>query len=438
MSKRFLQIFIILAAIAAMAGSSVARNYEINLYGASAQYLVWNEQARDFLQNVVGCTGIKYTGDGKLGITMGTKGADTYIIRYTAKASYDGIYACKGQVPPPEVGGQPSCSSAGPRYRDMIDESLVSEADWADHTIDPATTPKKCCIVTVGASDVAGETFSQYSEGQLKGHLGGGWVTRNLQPIDTTGLIYHRPLVVPFGFFANNALAYNPSALHTEYDPNNVTNLTRLQAVLIFSGQASMWTDFCPWPPCWWPIPWPPIWWPRHFVKPSIYPEKYIVRCMRHAGSGTHATLHAAVMRGDWPLVTSESESTFFNDGSSDMMKCIEQNAGYDGEIAAAVGYADADQGCGPNTSYPTTYQLTYQGAPANKYTIALGVYDFWSAQWLYECYTRGQDTALDALHAQFFTYADSHLPASKANFWANKTEMTVEKATDWSYPGRI
>ncbi|MEW6380215.1 MAG: hypothetical protein AB1611_11505 [bacterium] len=398
MSKRCLQVLVIVMAILAMAGRSGAATININIYGASAQYLFWNDAADNFLASI-GCTNIQQAEDSskKHGITKGTKGADTYYIRYSSKASFDGIYSCKGQVPPPEVGGQPSCAG-NPRNREMADEN---NTNWATKLVNGL----KCVEVTIGASDVGGECFGQYTEGKLKGHYDRAnqpYVYRNVGPIDTTGMTIYKPLVVPFGFFAN-------TAIETE-----VSNLTRLQAVLIFARKAFVWSDF----------------------GPTTYPVKDIVACLRHAGSGTHATLDNVVFRTDtWPLATTEDDwGVWFNDGSSDMMRCIEQNGGFSTDTAAAVGYADADQLVG-TSSYPHVYALNYMGASAAKENITNCVYDFWAEQHLYEC--NPNDSVTHPIVLQLIAYASNpaNLPASKAAYWATQSEMLCEKANCRAYP---
>lgn len=283
------------AALLALTANAEAATREINLYGASAQYLFWNDAADNFLATK-GCSGgitQAQNSDGKHGITIGracsSYANDDIIIRYSSKASYDGIYAMKG------VGNPDSCAT-------NFERKMANEATISGTTVGGT----KCVDVTLGCSDVAGETFLQESEGTLKGHLGGDYVTRSFSRIDTTGLTPYRPLVVPFGFFAHNTVT--------------LSNLSRLQAVMIYAGKVVNWNQF-----------------------DAALPANQIVACLRHAGSGTHATLDAAVMRGDANLITLEDPMgiyggpvVYFNDGSSDMMNCINDNA-------YAVGYADAD-----------------------------------------------------------------------------------------------
>jgi ABC-type phosphate transport system substrate-binding protein len=234
----------------------------------------------------------------------------------------------------------------------------------------------------------------------------------------------YRPIVVPFAFFRNNG----PGT------PVPFDNMSRLMATSIFSSQVTDWNQFDP-----------------------TLPSLPIVVCMRHAGSGTHATLDAAVMRGDYNLeqyealpgsfpVTSGFQSvTYFNDGSSDLMRCVGGAAGafsgYTGQ--GAVGYADADKVVmtPPITgtysgSYGEVKLMTWQGETAEKKNIVNGKYDFWSAQWLYA--SSGESTEvldlIDALAA--FASDPANLALSgKGDYWAAQDEMMVEKATDFTYP---
>ena len=412
--KKGLKTLGIIAAAATILGGSnaTAATYNINIYGASAQYLFWNDTADDFLTNKVGCSNVQQaqhtdpvTGKNKHGITKGTKqnGAvtDTYYIRYTSKASYDGIYSCYGETSVP--GGQPSCSSQGPRYREMADENNTNFGTGVVSAL-------ACKKVTIGASDVAGETFGQSSSGAKYGPAGGGNVSRTVPKIDTQakGLTtYYRPVMVPFGFFANK------TALP------NLDNLTRLQALMVFSGKAFYWSDFGP-----------------------SYPAKDVIACLRHAGSGTHATLNAAVMRNDENLADTEAAPyIWFNDGSSEEMACVNVNGGESTSTAGAVGYADADQKekcfdgpLGASAKYANTVSLKYNGAAATRDNIKGAVYSFWSHQWLYECEPAAAE---HSLIVDLYNYAKdaSHLPASKQAYWSTESEMTLNKGTDYSMP---
>ena len=393
MLRKTLKALVAGAGLLAIVGTASAAEVNINIYGASAQYKFWNAAATTFLEGE-GCTDVVKGEDdsGKHGVTRGTCGSDTVYVRYSAKASYDGIYSCKGEVPP---SGQPTCEGSGSRYREMAD------------TVDFGTgvvSALGCKEVTIGASDVAGGTFGQQSSGLLKGCNGSSTTmeSRSIPSIDTTGMTYYRPIVVPFGFFANTAVG------------ENVTNLTRLQALMLFSGKAFFWSDFGP-----------------------NFPNKDTIVCLRHAGSGTHATLAAAVMRNDYPLAK-EADCPYisFNDGSSDMMKCVNTNGGESTDTAAAVGYADADALVGKEATYPDVKLLTYQGAAATRDNIQNGVYSFWSAQWLYECDPTDTATHPWVVALNEFASDDANLAITgKGDYWSAQSSMNVDKANDFALP---
>lgn len=347
-------------------GAAQATEYNINIYGASAQYKFWNSQADDFLTNIKGCTTVQQAEErdvnnnptGVHGITYGT-GCDnghSYYIRYTSKASYDGIYACKGDTTAPN----PDCSTFGPKFRKMANEN---NTDWANNKVNGTV----CKEVTIGASDVSGKAFGQ------SGPLG-----TSVPAIDTTLLdpTAERPFAITFGFFKNRN------------DFPELKNISRLQALMIFSGKASYWNQFGTNEDC--------------DEQEYTYPNKRIRVCLRSAGSGTHATLDRAVMRSDQNLINAASPVRIFNSGSSGMMACINTNT----PSYASIGYADADQreetwncidknancdgidynGAPADLKYPNVEAIRYEGVVANAANVAHCKYSFWSAQWLYKC----------------------------------------------------
>ena len=460
--KKVLKSAIIGASMLGLVSTAQAAT-EINIYGASAQYLFWNDAADDFL-TAKGCTGVQQAEDaaGKSGITRGSNctgltGNPDVIIRYKSKASYDGIRAMKGINP------NNDCLQ-GPLYRPMADEG---QTDWTNGVVNG----EKCVDVTLGASDVAGETFVQESHGQKKGHLGGGWIDMSFSGIDTTGLDNYQPLVVPFGFMVNNSVTVkrcvspNPAGAHKAmsswgnvcWDPANtgnsedcvgyykciggacsgginngnacsvakdcpdvnltetqceevpLDNISRLMAVIIYSGDAWYWNDFG-----------------------AYFSSAPIVVCMRHAGSGTHATLDAAVMRGDANLIVREkatNPTVWFNKGSSDLMRCVDQ-------LAGAIGYVDADRLAGTK-NYENTHAVKYQGVEPTRETIRNGWYDFWSAQWLYEDPNEPNYAVTHPVVTELvaFASAPANIPSTKADYWATLNEMVYTKITDWTYP---
>jgi hypothetical protein len=427
-----------------LAATANAANIDLNLYGASAQFTFWSNLGKSFLVATYGCDNATTTSHvdnvtGKVhGITIGRScditgtNLDTIYFRYSAKASYDGPFAVLASSNPQADLACGSATEAQRRKRRMADETSIDNTGKITNT-------SKCVDVHIGASDVAGESFVQSSSGQLKGPLGGGAITRSFSAINTSTLTARQPVVVPFGFFADNRTKVFKCVGGT-HDGNLCTTATaaidcggtgtctqkviddisREMAVQIFGGQAYFWSDFG-----------------RSFSVDgkTAGVDDYVVACFRHAGSGTAATLDWAVMNnGKWGLNIPLSESTsapivYFNDGSSDMMNCIQNRLG-------AIGYADADQSISG-----TVVALKYNGVPGRRNTIRNGNYDFFSNQWLYidaPWLPAQQETMFNAL----VTYASNPANLSttgslgnKAIYWATKNEMVWNKATDKVYP---
>lgn len=397
MLKNIFKATIIGLGVVAAAATVHAATTEVTLYGASAEYKLWNDLADNFCTDngwtPVGAA--KEDTSGKHGIIECTKnsGADTLIIRYTSKASYDGIYSATGTTVPAALGGQPSCT-------------VVDEREVAGSYADPDTLV--CKQVTLGASDVPGAAFGQESHGDEDGQ-GPGTETID-RVVDAINIApdYPSTLVVPFGFFANS------TALP------GITNLTQVQAGIIFSGTWTNWADFAGNDGS-----------TANAGDPNTYPNKYVIGCYRHAGSGTHATMAADVMApAKQSLPTNEALPYIqFNDGSSDMQLCVENN-GYEGTgdyEYGAVGYMDCDR-TGSNM-----HLLTYMGVACNKDNIINGVYPFWNANVLYV--NANAPAAAKTVANQMATYAKSHVPASKADWWPTEAEMRVTKPNGYGWP---
>lgn len=404
-----------------MANSASAAQYNVNIYGASAQYTYWTTAAPAFLrakgcaaadiryaakkvsgreQGIAWCAGSVGVG-GVTGHGFNNDNHD-YFIRYSANASYDGVMAVQNNSTyMPSDDSRAGCS-AGERL-------MANEAGntWVQTLpVNPLNLGNigsvSCKDVVVGASDVAASSFNQRSKGYLTGHKeygvpGATEVVRDIKgiTINTANYSYVRPLVVPFAFFAHNTVPYD--------------NVTRLMVTSIFSGQVANWMDFS-----------------------DSNPDLPVVACLRHAGSGTHATLDKAVMRKDFPLVNQQitpaatygmSPVVWFNSGSSDEMNCINENQG-------AIGYADADRANMANTK-----RLYWMGASPIKANITKGLYDFWSNQWLY--YAKSESSQIRSLITGLNTFAGNpaNMPSSLAAYWAAESEMAVAKGNDAEYP---
>ena len=415
MVKKYMKSAILGLSMLAIGGIANAAIVQINMYGASAEYNYWTVADQNWLTQA-GCNaldvyeaktspngiavcnhagadnvipaGSQHAGAPNLGI-----GGNTVILRYSSKASYDGVEAIQNK----NDFGTPGCAANNQRL--MADEA---QSNWATNAVNGT----KCVTVNVAASDVHAETFNQESHGALNGPAGGAQTDRIVSglsvdvgagPLQFTNV---SPLVVPFSFFKNSTLP-------------TISNMSRLMATQIFAGQVTNWNQL-----------------------DTTMASTPIVVCMRHAGSGTVATLDAAVMRGDYSLVNTEvlvtdplylaglAPETYFNDGTGQMMPCISGKAG-------AIGYADSDRtdaGC---------TRITYQGVVGDRAHIKEGQYDFWSGQELY--WQNNLPAATLALINNIIAYVSNpaNLPASETNWWATASEMGVAKSTDTQYPFR-
>ncbi len=429
----------------ALAATASAADLELNIYGASAQGKFWNEYAKAFVEAPVanggaGCTGTTIVGyadsSKKLGITVGqncalTGSNDKVIIRYTANKSVEGPRAVMNLDPQ----SNDSCISGQPF------DNLRKQADWSS----TEGFTQKCKEVHVGASDVGSEAFTQESHGQKNGLFGGGQydevlLGQNIPGLTQIGTV-SKPLVIPFAFFANNNLEIN--------------HINRQQALLLFSGQVHTWSQFGP-----------------------GYPEKTVGLCMRHAGSGTHATLDKAIMRGDAFLASNEFldyyglgvglPQVMFHESSTNALQCLQENGRivdgahvYPPSEVGVIGYLDADaitnttgylaDGTEVNQSAATNVKrLRYNGGaegmtPANftayghsqlKNDIINGSYEFWAPQWLYIDKTQETPSTIN-LYNKMMAYAASRtLPCPGLGcYWLTGDELKVNKANDSAIP---
>ncbi len=139
-------------------------------------------------------------------------------------------------------------------------------------------------------------------------------------------------------------------------------------------------------------------------------------------------------MHDSWGAQLLQNENTdsdngtiaYFNDGSSDMMTCINGQS-------YSVGYADADQSL---TSYTNVSRLKYNGVSPSAFNIIYGNYDnFWSVQKAY--YSAGLSSSQKTLVDSMMTFANNpdNLPSSMAQYYAAECELGYTKDKDDSYP---
>jgi hypothetical protein len=189
MLRKALKGLLIGGALLGMTATAQAADYQMNMYGASAQYKFWLNLAPDFLTDAAGgaCTAVTQCEvDSKNGIAVGTGctfatgGPHTITVRYSNQASVDGIVAVNDTN----------------HNRNMANNATCSALALAE--------------VNLGASDVAYDRFGQQTRGWSKGNLNytaapsfpyvrGPWT--NAEPDEV-----FNPIVVPFAFFANNSV----------------------------------------------------------------------------------------------------------------------------------------------------------------------------------------------------------------------------------------
>jgi hypothetical protein len=438
--KKIIKTAVLSASLVALTSTAFAADLTLNLYGSSAQAKFWNANTATFMTTSVanggeGCasvvTGFADPGTNKLGITIGSSCAANnggrVIIRYTSNKSVEGLFAAAGQNP-----YQTDSTVCG------NDPTLRNQANDVNGN---GTFSSACQKVDVAVSDVASESFTQSSAGNYN-----GWVTVNpaqninLSTANIPGQNYfgasQQPIIVPFSFYANSKVG--------------ITNLNRQQALLLFSGNIPTWSLFGP-----------------------GYPSKNVVVCMRHAGSGTLATLDKAIVRGDRTLVSNQEVGAanggkalppfvWFMQGTPDMLNCINANGNYPDTGSAsygAIGYADSDAITASynsdgsenvSASYPNVQRLTYngggQGETAANFTtygysavkngIVNGGYEFWSAQ---EMYLNPNDQAnanLVSLYNNAVAFASNPQACPGLGcYWAAATELNVTKESDTTVP---
>jgi hypothetical protein len=437
------------ASLMALAGSASA--IDINIYGASAQWTFWNSLANDYLasQGCTTITGPVVDSTGKHGITSGTGAgacAAGINIRYSSKASYDGVFAamgsCNGQT-----GCNPNPDSCGNPSRLMITST--------------SNTALSCQPITIGASDVAAASFTQASHGLLKGPLGGAQTDRVFTGITLPSNVTaaHGGIVVPFGFFLNNSVQLSkcvsgPNAGLQCNDTTapgfcgagtcttgNVDNVSREMVANIFNGQSSyFWSDFGD---------------GYSVTGKTAQTNDFIVACIRHAGSGTVSTLDWSVMNSKWgaalavnaqPVLGGASETVYFNDGTPDEMNCVNGSGAWTG--AGAIGFADGDiliPASGLTNPYTSTYAVNYNGFAPQRVNVRNGLYDFFTNEWLFiNTSTYPAGSAENTQFNNLIAYASNptHITATtlqgKANYWTAVTEMKFNKSTDQKYPAYV
>jgi hypothetical protein len=287
----------------------------------------------------------------------------------------------------------------------------------------------------VGPLDTTGVTFAPDYGIDAKGVT----ARATLNKTGLTDITPGQTLATPFAFWINKAVTATQCTAglvgnycntstdcNTVYGTNNgtcgaaasITNITRLQATLLFSGQVPTW-DYLG----------------------QYFTAQPVVLCLRHAGSGTHATLDNAVMTAGqtgWGSSLVQTQDPvgppviWFNNASADEMACVngDTTSATTGSLIGAVGYSDADAGPAANT-----VEVKYNGMFPVRSAMRDGLYDFYAIAHYYT--NNSNDAAHNTLATNMVIWAENpaNMAPAKANYWATVAEMNYIKASDTAYP---
>jgi hypothetical protein len=282
------------------------------------------------------------------------------------------------------------------------------------------------------------------------------------------------PLIYPFAFYVNTGVtstrcnSSSPTTAnidnfciddsacgstagnHTYCTAQTIDNITRLQAVALFSGNIAYWSDFG-----------------GYFVK-----NLPVTLCLRHSGAGTLAAMDFGVMQGTndasgWGgnFVTNESRwvngnppYAYFNDLASDETNCLKaaagtavsaKNAGGQTDTqepvpaaakAGAIGFVDADT-VGSAGNY---VQIRYNGVWPTRVTMRDGIYDnYWILDRLYAATATGigLKTGQQMIYAEMLTLEsqpteiNSTTVPSQYLYYGSPNELYFQKGNANVYP---
>ena len=478
-----LAIAVVLLGAAGPARSS--NTYDLNIYGCSAEWFLWSQTAPTFLSTTGGCTGVESavsgttyfmaTATGCTGFT-GVNSDDTVNIRATYNTSNDAIWAVIGTKDPADT----SCNGTDPtgslHYRLQPPSISVSSSNGTT-TYSLASQP--ACPSAWEPRTKPDQFFTQESHGLKSGMLSSSaaWIDRCFVPVGTNpadcqcynpygGLVackpavdgrtlsYYRVVADPTAFYVNKAVtirtcsggddAGQMCAVDTDC-PNGscpatgtpITNISRMMAAMIFTGQANNWQDLG-----------------------KGFPNLPIIRCMRHAGAGTHITFYYAAM-GDthgWlptdvinyqtPAATISDPTTtpsFYSyDTIPTQLDCVNGtwSGAPNGSAIGAIGYTDADRSTslGANVT-----MVNYNGVTPNRRNMRNGLYDdFWSVNTLYYDPARyPSGNVVRGIADSLVSYvSDPNVitglgtgTTAKGNYWATFGEMRYMKYGADQYP---
>jgi len=437
-----------LSAVTVLSAAAMAQATDINIYGASAQFDFWSANARSFVASK--CSTVPATATtstqtitDSAGTTFGVK--HLYIqgtgcaapytspltFRLAGIASGEGPQALQKQnpifVPNAAANGIANGCSIANGERTMI------------ASIAPTTLG--CVAVNAGTTDLSAENINQQVDAS---------VAPALPVISGAGLTVEDTFVVPFAFFANSGVTAGHCVTSTGNNTGAyctatadctaigaatdvcttkpIDNLTRAQAVALFSGNVTQWSDMGP-----------------------AFNTNFVKLCMRYPGSGTHGVLDKMVLSaGDkgWGVPGSVGFFQFENNDNTigfplaryvkstgDMKGCLTTdtflpgNPFPTGSFAGAIGYMDG------NDSQAGTNRLKYNGNAVNRAALNGGVYDYYSIGKLY--YAPANAAVMAPVAAYTRVAANLTAIGAKANFWSTTPEMKYKRNSDNAYPSK-
>jgi hypothetical protein len=442
-------------------------------------------------------------------------GSGMVYFSYSNKASWDGVDAVLGVYDTANNGFVNPCSESGADNSNGAQRPVATcnyTAGGCGTAGAKGSAIYVCQAVHIGTSDVESTAFTQKSTGYVLGpNSSGSVVTHNFGsggisvtssfkvgnytsttlPVsgtytsDANAGTYanysinqpEQPIAYPFSFYVNSGVqSYRCASAGASgyaqwsglgqlcYDDSwcggtagvggqfgggsnctaqTIDNLSRLQVVALFSGSVTNWDEF----------------------GTDFYPSKGVVLCLRHAGSGTLATLDWGVMKGNgWGtgLVTAANRTnssgkpakssapiTYFNNGTSDMKNCLawaDGNATYSGgtwdttpastSLSGGVGFMDSD-----NANSGGDYiQVKFNGIRASRVAMHDGIYDdFWTVN---RMYTSALSTQLTDLIAIMVNVANvpgnintATVGSTRAYTYGASSELNYAKPTSGTYP---
>lgn len=493
------------ASVFSLAGPANAATY-INLYGASAQFNFWSNYATTFMTSTTGphCTSVAgpyitsdknsavVIGTGCSGITDASNAPSGYdntgnkiFFTYSSKASWDGVDAVLGIYDEGNNGVANPCSDGSQRQVAYCGTGGVA----CGSTGAAGSATYECEPVSIGTSDVEAAAFTQQSYGTLDGpadpndtpvyHNFGsngidvsslpasGHYVSTFDTVDAGGKIQQpeTPLAYPFSLYVNPAVKstrcnnttdiagtnYNGmpcvddsqcggsvgghTYCPTMADALTIDNLSRLQVVALYSGGIANWNDFG-----------------------ASYVNLPVTLCLRHAGSGTSATLDWAVMEGNgWGASLTQGENRastdappyiYFNDGTSNMKNCLSwsngdsaygPSAGYDalaaGEVGGGVGYMDSD-----NVDTSDYVQVKLDGVRASRMAMHDGLYEYWTINRMYV--PAGLPKGIVDFYGQMLVainnpanITNGTVGGARGNYYGAAVELNFPKGTSSTFP---